>query len=95
MPLHNRPSPIPIATYSPLAPETRSFAPSGITNRQLECLYWVQHGKSATDIGVILGISGRVVEEHLLKICRHLGVRTRFQAVLAARAMGLLSTATP
>lgn len=85
-----------LASFSmPLAAEEKSFAPIGVTNRQLECLYWVQHGKSASDIGVILGISGRVVEEHLLKICRHLGVRTRFQAVLKARDLGILNTAAP
>lgn len=78
-----------------LDPEERSFAPLGITHRQLECLYWVQHGKSATDIGGILGISGRTVEGHLLKICDHLGVKTRFQAVLKARDLGLLRATTP
>lgn len=56
----------------------------------MECLFWVQEGKSATDIGAILGISGRTVEGHLIKLCNHLGVRTRFQAVLKARDLGLL-----
>jgi DNA-binding CsgD family transcriptional regulator len=61
-----------------------------ITNRQLECLSWVKEGKSATDIGIILGLSGRTVEKHLTKICGHLGVRTRLQAVIRAREMGLI-----
>ena len=61
-----------------------------VTARQMECLFWVQEGKSATDIGAILGISGRTVEGHLIKLCNHLGVRTRFQAVLKARDLGLL-----
>jgi DNA-binding CsgD family transcriptional regulator len=73
-----------------LASEQRSFAPSRITQRQLECLDWVQQGKSASDIGGILGISSRTVEGHLLKVCDHFGVRTRFQAVLRARDMGLI-----
>lgn len=77
------------------ASEERSFAPIGITNRQLECLYWVQHGKSAKDIGGILGISSRTVEGHIIKICDHLGVKTRFQAVLKARDLGLLSIFGP
>lgn len=63
-----------------------------ITDRQLECLTWVQEGKSATDIGGILGLSGRTVEGHLIKLCGHLGVKTRVQAVVRARQLGLIST---
>jgi DNA-binding CsgD family transcriptional regulator len=61
-----------------------------ITPRQLECLAWVQEGKSATDIGGILGLSGRTVEGHLIKLCGHLGVKTRVQAVVRARELGLI-----
>jgi ATP/maltotriose-dependent transcriptional regulator MalT len=61
-----------------------------ITERQLQCLAWVQEGKSATDIGGILGLSGRTVEKHLIKLCGHLGVKTRVQAVVKARELGLL-----
>jgi len=66
-----------------------------VSARQLECLFWVQEGKSANDIGVILGISGRTVEGHLQQACQLLGVRTRFQAVLRAREIGLLAPETP
>lgn len=58
--------------------------------RQLECLAWVHEGKSATDIGVILGISSRTVEDHLRRACDLLGVRSRVQAVVRARELGLL-----
>ena len=61
-----------------------------ITYRQLQCLAWTHEGKSATDIGQILGISGRTVEGHLAKVCRNLGVRTRIQAVLKAKELGFL-----
>jgi DNA-binding CsgD family transcriptional regulator len=64
-----------------------------LSERQLECLAWVQEGKSATDIGQIIGISGRTVEGHLAKVCEALGVRTRIQAVLRASDLGLLSGA--
>lgn len=60
------------------------------TERQLECLAWTQEGKSASDIGLILGISGRTVEGHLAKVCQHLGVRTRIQAVIKAKDLGFL-----
>lgn len=78
-----------------LVAEERSFAPVGVTERQLECLAWVQEGKSASDIGGILGISSRTVEGHLLRLCEHFGVRTRVQAVLRARDLGLLKPSAP
>ena len=61
--------------------------------RQLECLCWAQEGKSATDIGQLVGISGRTVERHLFNACRAMGVRTRVQAVIKARDLHLLPTA--
>lgn len=66
-----------------------------VTERQLECLAWTREGKSATDIGLILGISGRTVEGHLAKLCQHLGVRTRIQAVIKASDLGLLRRQEP
>lgn len=87
--------------------EPKSFLPLGeqstatskatrhITDRQLECLAWVQEGKSATDIGGILGLSGRTVEKHIIKVCGHLGVKTRVQAVVRARELGLITGTAP
>ncbi len=66
-----------------------------LSERQLECLAWAQLGKSAGDIGQIIGISGRTVEGHLALACETLGVRTRIQAVLKARDLGLLGAAPP
>jgi DNA-binding CsgD family transcriptional regulator len=73
--------------------EPRSFLQLDVTARQLEILSWVEQGKSATDIGGILGISHRTVEHHLEKVCNNLGVRTRFQAVLKVRDLGLIGSA--
>lgn len=61
-----------------------------LSTRQVECLVWAQEGKSARDIGQIIGISGRTVEKHLAKACGLLDVRTRLQAVLRARDLGLI-----
>lgn len=74
---------------------TEASLPRGMTDRQLECLAWVQEGKSANDIGTILGISRRTVEWHITGACSHLGVRTRLQAVMKARALGVLTDAAP
>lgn len=76
------------------APEV---APQGVggmtpllTGRQLEILSWVLEGKSAWEIGMILGISGRSVDGHLRRIYLRLDVRTRLQAVFRAQDLGLL-----
>lgn len=72
--------------------QTRDSAdqPSDLTDRQIEILNWVQEGKSAWEIGVILGISGRSVDGHLRRIYARLEVSTRLQAVLRAYDMGLI-----
>lgn len=61
-----------------------------LSRRQLECLSWAEAGKSARDTGQILGISQRTVEKHLEQAYELLGVRTRIQAVVRARHLGLL-----
>ncbi len=58
--------------------------------RQLECLHWARQGKSSTVTGLILGISGRTVDEHIAHACDALGVRTRIQAVARAVMLGLI-----
>lgn len=78
--------------------EERRVSPTGdlddevvtLSPRQVECLFWVQQGKSSRDIGVILGVSHRIVERHIFRACAKLGVRTRLQAVLRARSLGLI-----
>jgi DNA-binding CsgD family transcriptional regulator len=68
-----------------------SGAPAApLSTRQIECLVWAQEGKSARDIGGIIGISGRTVEKHLARACSALDVRTRLQAILRARDLGLI-----
>jgi DNA-binding CsgD family transcriptional regulator len=61
-----------------------------LTARQIECLSWVQEGKTAWEIGQIMGISARTVESYLAIAYGKLRVRTRVQAVIRARALGLL-----
>ena len=62
-----------------------------LSPRQTECLSWVQEGKSSRDIGVILGVSHRIVERHVFRACGRLGVKTRLQAVIRARHLGLIA----
>ena len=62
-----------------------------LSPRQTECLFWVQEGKSSRDIGIILGVSHRIVERHVFRACHKLGVKTRLQAVIRARTLGIIS----
>ena len=36
-----------------------------LTARETECFYWLVQGKSADEIGIIIGISGRTVEKYI------------------------------
>lgn len=60
-----------------------------LTQRQIECLKWVRAGKSSSDIGDMLGISARTVDDHVAAACARMGVRTRVQAVVEAALHGL------
>ncbi|WP_421937327.1 helix-turn-helix domain-containing protein [Phenylobacterium sp.] len=84
---------------SPSSSASESAAPQGgsrraltetLTPRQIECLSWVQEGKTAWEIGQIMGISHRTVEYYLALVFEKLDVRTRVQAVVRARSLGLL-----
>ena len=52
-----------------------------LTERQREVLEWVADGKTAQDIGVIMGISPAMVEKHLRLARQALDVETTAQAV--------------
>lgn len=52
-----------------------------LTPRELDCLRWAARGKSASDIGCILGITRRTVSFHIENAKAKLGVRTTCQAV--------------
>lgn len=74
------------ATGAPEPPE-----PALLTERQVQCLRWVQAGKSSSVIGQLLNLSSRTVDGHIEDACRRLGVQTRVQAVCAAMSLDLLS----
>lgn len=65
----------------------RRFAPERIVDgvrlspRELECLEWAAHGKSAWEIGRLLNISRRTAAFHLDNAKTKFGVRTICQAV--------------
>lgn len=54
-----------------------------LTDRELECLYWASQGKSARDIGEILGLSESTVKFHLRNVRDKFRVGTTIQAAIA------------
>ncbi|HVV01883.1 MAG TPA: LuxR C-terminal-related transcriptional regulator [Verrucomicrobiae bacterium] len=72
------------AAYSFSAPSDRKF--SNLTPRERQVLHWMAQGKSAWEIGKILDISHRTVNEHTQSILAKLNAVKREQAVaIAAR----------
>jgi DNA-binding CsgD family transcriptional regulator len=55
-----------------------------LTAREREVLTWISLGKSAWEIGEILGIAKRTVDEHAQTAARKLGAANRTQAVAIA-----------
>ncbi len=81
--LEIKPAPIP----APAAPGVRG---STLTVREIEILRWVYEGKSNMEIGIILGISGLTVKNHVQNILRKLNVQNRTQAVGKGLLLNLL-----
>jgi LuxR family quorum sensing-dependent transcriptional regulator len=61
-----------------------------LTARESEVLQWVANGKSAWEIGGILSIAKRTVEDHVQAGVRKLGAANRTHAVALALREGII-----
>lgn len=61
-----------------------------LSRREVQCLRWVEDGKSSWAIGVILNVSYNTVNFHIKNAMRKLETSTRTQAVVKARQLGLI-----
>jgi DNA-binding NarL/FixJ family response regulator len=61
-----------------------------LTKREIEVLGWVARGKSARDIGKILKITKRTVDEHVSVAVQKLAAQNRTQAVVLALRDGII-----
>ena len=61
-----------------------------LTPRELECLRWTMEGKTAWEVGSILGISERTAVLHTHNAMHKLGCVNKHQAVLKALRLGLI-----
>lgn len=66
-------------------PETPKLTP-----RELEVLRWTMEGKTAWEVGAILGISERTAVMHVSNAMRKLECGTKHQAVVKALRLGLI-----
>lgn len=70
-------------------------APDELSARQLRILHLIADGKTNVQIGEIMRFGTSTIGHHTMEIFRFLGVRTRTEAVAAARARGLLADHDP
>jgi DNA-binding CsgD family transcriptional regulator len=68
---------------------------NALTSRELEVLTWVARGKSAWEIGKILQITKRTVDEHVQNAVRKLGAANRTQAAAMAIRDRIIDPGTP
>ena len=62
----------------------------GLTVRERECLLWTIEGKTAEDVGAILGLSVFTVNRHVSSAARKLGCLNKYHAAFRAFRMGLI-----
>jgi DNA-binding CsgD family transcriptional regulator len=72
-----------------LPPEQQPDNP-GLTPRELEALRWTMAGKTAWEVGAVLGISERTAVLHVNNAMHKLGCINKHQAVLKALRLGLI-----
>ena len=61
-----------------------------LTARELDVLSWTAQGKTAWEVGVVLGVAEKTVNFHLRNAMRKLEVTSKHQAVLKCVSAGLL-----
>ena len=71
----------------PASPEPGAAA---LTPRELEALRWTMDGKTAWEVGAVLGISERTAVLHVNNAMHKLGCVNKHQAVLKALRLGLI-----
>lgn len=73
-----------------LAPSPLQLERPSLTPRELEVLRWTMDGKTAWEVGAILGIAERTAVLHVNNAMHKLGCVNKHQAVLKALRLGLI-----
>ena len=78
-----------------LEPVPAPATPNALTLREREVLWWAALGKSASEIGGMLHITKRTVDQHTHNAARKLGAANRTQAVAVALRERLIGKDAP
>jgi DNA-binding CsgD family transcriptional regulator len=73
-----------------LTPAASAPGAPSLTPRELEALRWTMEGKTAWEVGSVLGISERTAALHVNNATHKLGCVNKHQAVLKALRLGLI-----
>jgi DNA-binding CsgD family transcriptional regulator len=73
-----------------LAPASLDPNTPSLTPRELETLRWTMEGKTAWEVGTVLGISERTAALHVNNATHKLGCVNKHQAVLKALRLGII-----
>ena len=65
-------------------------ADRGLTPREKECLLWTAQGRTAREVGVILGVSAFTVNRHVSNATRKLGCENKYHAACEALLAGII-----
>lgn len=64
--------------------ETKVERDFELTERELECLFWIAEGKTSDEIATILGISRNTINNYITSVMRKTGTKTRSEAIAYA-----------
>jgi DNA-binding CsgD family transcriptional regulator len=67
-----------------IGPEILSDRSMELTDRELECIYWIAEGKTSDEIAVILGISRNTINNYITSVMRKTATRNRSEAIAFA-----------
>jgi DNA-binding CsgD family transcriptional regulator len=63
---------------------TRADRDFELTDRELECLFWIAEGKTSDEIAMILGISRNTINNYITSVMRKTATKTRSEAIAFA-----------
>jgi len=81
--------------FGELNDSLRAATPTRLSTREADCLRWTAEGKSAWDVGMILGISENTANFHVKNAMKKLNTSSRTVAVLKAIRLNLLDLPYP
>lgn len=64
--------------------EARTERDIDLTERELECLFWIAEGKTSDEMATILGISRNTINNYITSVMRKTATKTRSEAIAYA-----------